>query len=578
MKSQGITSALLIIFAGFLCYANSFDNSFQFDGYTLILENPAVCDVFNPAVWREFFQSHHRARFMGFFSLGLNYHWHQNNVFGYHLVNWLIHMINAGLVYALVTLIGRTPRMEEEGWREKVPLVALIAALIFVTHPLQTQAVTYIYQRLTSLAALFYLASMTAYLKGRLAPGGRRVRWFVFAAVCAVLGMFSKETVFTLPVMILCAERYFFPSERRHKVWTFLPLVFLLIIPLILMFDVGRVFKPRAVRAATHAVVDSRTYLLTQFNVIIQYLKMLVIPVGQSLEHDFPVSRGLFDGPTWINLLALLGLGGLAFKMRRTQRYISFGIVWFFVALAVESSIIPLRYVITEHRLYLPLAGFAMAAAAALVRWLPRRAAAGAGLAVALVLGILTFQRNAVWQDEITLWSDVVRKQPHYPYGHFALGVAYQRAGRPDDAYREYAITLKQYDQTQQVLDIELLSELHNNLGILDYLGRHDQRAEANLLKALEYRPDFPKALANLGRLYYEHERYTAAERYLSAAVDKQRNYPYSYYYLGLTQQRLGDLAGARQSLETARRLFARAGDAQMAGETERALAQMGGE
>ncbi|MCA9403693.1 MAG: hypothetical protein KC897_07920 [Candidatus Omnitrophica bacterium] len=578
MKWRGITCALLIILAGFLSYANSFDNSFQFDGYTLILENPAVRDVFNTAVWRDFFQSHHRARFIGFLSLGFNYYWHQDRVFGYHVVNWLIHLVNAGLVFGMVSLIGRTPRMDQEGWARQARLIALIAALIFVTHPLQTQAVTYIYQRLTSVAALFYLLTVNAYLKGRLAPAGAGTKYYILAAVSAVLGMFSKETVFTLPVMIFCAERYFFPSERRKSFWTYLPLAFLLVIPLILLFDVGHVFKPRAVRAATHAVVDSRTYLLTQFNVIVTYLRLLIFPVGQSLEHDFPVSRGLFDGPTWINLLALLGLAGLAFKMRRTQRLISFGIVWFFVALAVESSIIPLRYVIAEHRLYLPLAGFSVAAAAAMVRWLPERVALSAGLSAALVLGCLTFQRNAVWQDEVTLWSDVVRQQPQYPYGHFALGVAYQRAGRPDDAYREYAITLQQYDQTQKILDIELLSEIYNNMGILDYLAGKDQPAEAHLLKALEYRPDFPKALANLGRLYYEHERYTAAERYLTAAVEKQRNFPHSYFYLGLTQQRLGNRAGARQSLQSALSLFARQGDEKMATAAQSAITGLGEE
>jgi tetratricopeptide (TPR) repeat protein len=157
---------LIIITLGLLVYSNTFSSPFVFDDEINIVANPINKDLgyfARPSSAKSFRGPVEYPallkRYMGHLSFALNYRLHGLDVTGYHVVNLAIHLINGGLVYLLVVLTFRTPRLENSQLRQSAGGIALMSALLFVCHPVQTQAVTYIVQRLASMAAMFYLGS-----------------------------------------------------------------------------------------------------------------------------------------------------------------------------------------------------------------------------------------------------------------------------------------------------------------------------------------------------------------------------------------------------------------------------------
>ncbi len=203
-----------------LIYSNTFSSPFYFDDTPNIVENPQIKDLSN-------FLGFSGSRAVGFLSFALNYHFNGLNVFGYHLVNLLIHITNGFLVYCLVLLLFKASASDHGSQQlptlnsqlAAAPWIALVTALLFVSHPIQTQAVTYIVQRFASLVALFYLLTLVCYVKWRLASPEARSRylWYAGALLSTFLAMKTKENSFTLPFMILLVEAVFFRPFTRKR-------------------------------------------------------------------------------------------------------------------------------------------------------------------------------------------------------------------------------------------------------------------------------------------------------------------------------------------------------------------------
>ena len=233
-KKNNLFFILLLILLGCVIYSNTFFCSFHFDDIKSITENPSLKDISAlKAIW-DFWPT----RFLTYISLALNYHFHRLNVFGYHLVNLLIHLCSGILVWWLALLTFSAPVLKEKKLKQNARLAAFFTALIFVTHPLGTQSVTYIVQRAVSLASLFYLLSLCLYIKSRLLQQGkekstRREGWYYLGSLlAAVLAMFTKEMTITLPFMILLYENYFL-KEKKMPWKTLAPfLAALVIIPI----------------------------------------------------------------------------------------------------------------------------------------------------------------------------------------------------------------------------------------------------------------------------------------------------------------------------------------------------------
>ena len=275
---------LLISLLATLIYSNTFSSSFHFDDFLTIYDNPEIKDLSS-------LLNLSRSRYVGDLSLALNYHFGKLDVSGYHLVNLLIHIFNGFLVYLLVLLLFQTQAM---GWSPSHPSstfcfgqtpfwIGSATALLFVTHPIQTQAVTYIVQRYASLATFFYLLTVVLYLKWRFVPSHVQYRSFLYAGalIFTVLGMKTKEITFTLPFMLLLIGVVWFGRPTR-KQW-------LLLIPFWLLLPIMPFSLPslEAGFARLSGEITRLDYLLTQFRVMATYLRLMVLPIHQNLEYDW---------------------------------------------------------------------------------------------------------------------------------------------------------------------------------------------------------------------------------------------------------------------------------------------------
>src|SRR5574341_136502 len=505
--NKSTVTFLLIVLVCLLAYSNTFGVPFHFDDNLNIVDNPVVKSLhyFVDPDQAEGLKSQYalRSRYIGYLTFTLNYALHGLHVAGYHVVNLLIHILNAFLIYRLVLLTFQTPYFSSGAHfpreREGV-IIALFSALLFASHPVQTQAVTYIVQRFASLATLFYLLSLVLYGKWRIAlpqtgkPGLSALRYLI-SVLCAVLAMKTKEIAFTLPLMIALYEVLFFEGPARKRVLWLIPFFFtMLIIPLAL-FSADKplgIMISDADKASSSATVSRWDYLFTQFRVIVTYLRIIVLPINQNLDYDYPVYHSLLQGEVAASLLVILSIFGwgvyLWYRSRWTPsalRLGAFGIFWFFITLSVESSVIPIQDVIFEHRLYLPLFGFAVLATTA------------------------TFAIANRWQDEIALWSDVVKKSPGKPRGYSSLGLAYANACQLDTALDLFDNAISLHKTLQKSRDEAYRVVV--NKGLVYFTKKDFDRAITEYNKAVLFAPELAPAYNNRGIVYYYQKQYGKA-------------------------------------------------------------------
>lgn len=389
---------------------------------------------------------------------------HGLQVTGYHLVNLTIHLLASAVLYSLVSHIISSLHVVYK-LKEDTPFVRqfvpFAVAILFVSHPVQTQAVTYIIQRYTSLATLFYLLSALSFLKYRLETekNGSRIHAFLWAGASLtawLLAMGSKQIAVTLPLILFFIEMTLFRGRFINKRF-FLGCGTVILI--VLCAGVAKWYDSSWYdflydlnRATSEDHTASRTtYFLTQTRVVATYLRLLCLPVGQSLLYDYPIHRTLLSAPVIASLATHILIISTAFVLftrsqknlssqdqlrGALQRLASLGIAWFYVTLSVESSIFPIRDVIFEHRIYLPSIGFFMTVSAiiALIT-LHRQMAAWSIIAiVCIVLTGMTISRNRLWNDTLMFWQDTVKKAPDNGFAMANLGGAYLARDMPEKA------------------------------------------------------------------------------------------------------------------------------------------------
>ncbi len=529
------------------------------------------------------------------------------NVLGYHIFNLIIHVLTAFLVYQLLFQILRlsnsnknypiTASANGHGAQALPPLAdnlfwpSFLGGLLFLVHPLATQAVTYITQRYTSLATLFYVASVFCYLKARtIVSGKQRVRsmapeqklffnprhlaWYGLSVLTAVLAMYTKEMSITLPVVILLVEFLFVECSFKNIGKRTLYLLPLLSTGLIIPFIHLPVFKaldtasmvetitnPDKIlpRWAEEEYLSRRTYFFSQVGIIWSiYLRLLVWPWGQNIEHDFFVSDGLFHPTTLAAFLGLLSLLALAALTIKRHRLLGFGILWFFVTLSITSSVIPNTIFVAEHRVYLSMIGLSLSVAG-ICRYLKRPLIFWSlAIPIILILSVLTFMRNQVWKDDLTLWAHALEKSPNMsrPYVNYARALhglgrleetiaLYEKVltmpavpYKSDLMHKLYALgnlgtvyaekgmhqqALSCYQAAAQMTAPLHASDLYFNMGNLFAKLKQYPEALDAYQKAVENNPSNYRAYTNLGWLLMMLERHDDAEAALKKALKYNR-------------------------------------------------------
>jgi tetratricopeptide (TPR) repeat protein len=525
-----IPAWILVVAVGVVAYANSLTVPWQFDDHTLVTD-PAFTDFrLAPAgqLLGDLLAVGGR-RLVGDLSFAVGFRVFGLSPVGHHAVNVAIHLAAALLLLRLVRLLARTAPLRATFVERDAGAIALAAALLFVAHPLQTQAVTYVVQRYASLAAALFLASVVSYLEARLAATrASAARWYVAFLAAAAAAVLTKESAFTLPLAVAAAELLFFDARPSARLAWLSP--FLLAGAAVAVAIAAGPLPLARVDAVTRLdqAIPRGDYFLTQLQVVAEYLGLLVAPVGQNLDHDVRLVTGLGAPSTWLALGLHVGLVGAgvaaAVQGRRGSPWlllVAYGIAWFYATNLVESSIIPIPDLMFEHRAYLPSVGFFLVAASLIDRfpatgWDGRKTIA-VGCAVAL-LATLTVARNRVWRDDLSLWSDAAAKSPGKP--------------RP-----------------------------LNNVGVaLSARGRHAEAA-AWYERAIAADPRYSKAWFNLGETWQQLGRCDLAVPWLGRFAQLHPGYPEVHARLAECAAALGDPAAAALHRADEARARARTGD-----------------
>lgn len=527
---RGLTPAdwwpvLAIVLVTGLVYANAFRNEFLFDDLETIVElqqqeggTGALAPVLKLLQGRPAYRPIRTASYAFDYALSGLDPW------GYHLANTAYHALAAVAVYLIARSLfgGARP--------------ALLAALLFAVHPVQTDAVTYMSGRRDVLSGLFVLAGFYAFVRYR-ATG--RPGYLAAVPLVYLLAVFSKESGIILPVLCVAYDvlRHLRqdepgePARPRSASWA-VPSKDICAAVARAASEARWLYLSGALLAGGFAAYVlllvrgtwQQTYhggslwftLLTMARVVRHYLTLMVWPVTLNADYSynaFPVTTSSGDLRAWLAvlLLAVLWYGILAAARRRPIA--AFGGVWFFLALLPVSQIVPHHEMMAEHFLYVPIVGFAVAVAGLLDPYLSDarcvRTLYPVCLMVLVLLSVRTVWRNADWRDQLTLWRKTVEVAPESARARNNLAGAY--------------------------LQLRQLTA-----------------AEEQLATALRIRPDFAPARANLGKLYLDRGDLDSAEQALRAALAGGKEEAIPRLWLGVVYARKGEIAGAEQQFQTA--------------------------
>ncbi len=574
----------VILLLGFVSYANSFAVPEQLDDQAVLRTyNQVGSDLYS------FEYLFRRARWFTDVTFSLNHLLHGERVFGFHLVNLAIHISSAVVLYLMlqriIEALKRTFRVSEcDAFLPR--FIPFATAALFVCHPVQTQAVTYITQRHTSLATFLYLGSMLSYLLARLsfADETKKLHVWSWSFACiflALLAMKSKEIAITLPLMIVAFEIALFRGHLlKNRLFLFLAAGLLLVIPLqtiypLVMRRSGNLLHHLYIATSETPSISRIDYLLTQFRVVATYLRLLILPINQNMDYDYPVYHSLFNPAVFAALLLHITLAGLALALfirsRRHltsgtpsagiyMRLVSLGIFWFYLSMSVESSLMPIRDVIFEHRIYLPSVGFFMAAAGlfgfAAYRWRYRNISWAAIVLLCIVFTATTIARNRIWASEFVMWQDVLKKSPNKGRVRFNIGFQYFKKYKLEQALPHFVraleldTSMKDYwDTFNSAMSLFVCYEGRCSSGF-EYFDLVDK---VNIVKPENKHRWVANNYNSLG-LAYEHlgNLYLARENYLKS-VKANPFFDLAWFNLALVSARKNDAAAVESSLNSLR-------------------------
>lgn len=562
------TAAFLILGLTALIYSNTLNSPFVLDDLPVIQTNQHL-RLLSPdyqALYDAAFRGPLANRPLGKLTLALNHYVHRQWLPGYHLVNLLIHFVNGMLVYLLALTLLRKSRLSTSDiapgtsaglsgdFNRRDLILAMMAALIFVIHPLQTQGVNYVLQRMGGLAALFYLTAFLSYLFGRNALGMKRWCWWFVAMTAWIGSVGCKENAVILPITIACCEWIFMSGVRRGRL-AFLSVaaIVLMVVALTGLVSLG---LPNPVQriAGGDGSGDFMTQLLTQARGVVFYFSLLFLPLPSrfNVMHWLAPSQGNLFVVSVLAGLLLCGILLWSVVFVRRYRLVAFGIFWLLLNLVVNSGLCSDDQ-IWEHRMYLPMAGFALLVVGLLNSLQFRlKTVYVVGWLLVIQLGVLAYQRNHAWASQMSLWYDAAAKNVQVPTTVYNRGHANQRAGDALDRYigadvEGVAVTESgtdlDYKEVRATLYDRAAADYHetlrrdpaylpayNNLGNLLAKRRNFQEAFELFDRAIEQAPGSPLSYNNRGNLHVMRRNFELAREDYNKALEKNENYALAYF------------------------------------------------
>jgi Tfp pilus assembly protein PilF len=422
-----------------------------------------------------------------------------------------------------------------EAWRNGA--LSIFAAGLFLLHPLQTESVSYIASRSETLSVFWVLAAFVVFLY----HDGESVS---FARAIAVLALFgaavaSKEHTAVLPAVLLLTDYYWNPGfslDGIRRNWR-------LYIPIVIGSLAAFAFVLSVLKGATTAGFGVKDftwyqYFFTQCRVVWEYIAMFVLPIGQNVDPDVPVSHTLLEHLAILGLLGLLGATAAAWIYRRRFPVASYGWFTFLILIAPTSSFVPINDVFAERRLYLPFIGLLFVAVDFLGRWKTTRTTMIAALSVVLVAeAAATYQRNQLWGSSIDLWKDSVAKSPEKYRPRFQLAFAYFLAGDNGDAIEQFQKVAELGKPTYELLIDWALA--------YDASGKLDQALDK--LKQAAAMEKTAHVYSQIGMVYGKMGKYPEALDALATAQHLNSKFAMTYYTRGNVYEQQGNRVQAAE-------------------------------
>ncbi len=547
----------ILIAIGFFVYFFNLNNPLFWDDDDWIIRNNFVHTISWDNI--KFWLTHNTLAGVGmksnyyrpflFFTFALNYIISGIKPFSYHLFNNLIHIANGLLIFILVYKIF------------KKKLFVFLASLIFLIHPLQTEAITYVSGRGDALVTFFMLLALLFFYKAENdSLDGTSIKK-IFSLIFLVLGLLSRETAIIFPFLALVFYISFISKERflksvkqgLIKTWPYFlaVLVYGLLRLTVLNFQNTLNFY-----ATPNLYSENLHYrLFTFMHVLVDYFKLLFVPTGLHMERSMTVHTSLFQWPVWLGALIIFGILGMLYWLYKNRhpdfKIWLFGWGVFFIALGPVSGITPINALIYEHWLYLPMVGFWLIASFYVVKLLDCQSATflkiqGRTLVIVALIAYFLFfayqsiQRNILWGNQLDFYSDILKYEPNSVRINNNVGNIYYNKKDLENAEKYYRIAVSQDD---------IFAEPHFNLGTI-LQSRGDIYGAVKLYeKAIEINPNFYYPYQNLAVIYAQQGNLTKAVENIEKLKLLIPNNPRVYYNSALVYLALDNKTKALEDL-----------------------------
>ena len=520
-----IYSISTIIAFGCLNYYKSMNVPWYFDDFGQIVGNMTVMDL------KKAVHGILDPRGVAILTFAINYHFGEFNVFGYHIINILIHIFSGILVFWLFLEVFKVG-----------PALSLLSSIFFIVHPVQTQSVVYIVQRMTSLSALLFLLSLFLFVNYRISTNKKyRIAYYLLSLLLFASSLLTKQNTATAPAIFILIDCLFMKSGEKFSIKNLSYIIPYILLILIAYLQISYLSGNGALSTAGKALFFEHNnssglsvtlspeninlrYLATQMEVIWKYVLLFFLPIKLTLDYCFPLTDSI------VTIKHILGAGGiliaisLGWRLRNSSPRITAGIFWFFIFLAVESSVIPLDPIF-EHRMYLPIIGLILIIADLSCRANWKAPVLTLWIACILCLSILTIDRTALWAAPEAFWKDNIEKTPMCFRPYYALGEVQKDAHSYTEAITSLNKALELYPQSSGVLFS--LGATHGRLG--------NWRQAADLMQqSFDINPSKYNVAYNLGVSYENLNEYSLAEKYYKLTTSIEPKYAKSYSALGV--------------------------------------------
>lgn len=530
---------LIIVIISIALYCNTLWNGFVYDDYATIVNNGFIVDLHNlPKLFtNEYFLrsgelSYRPVVTLTFFA---DYYVFALKPWGYHLTNVLIHIANGLVLYIFFTMImhklGKGDSRAGGVLVQPFRNIPLLISLLFVVHPVLTEAVNAISFREDLLVFFFYIVALNLYLftntgKSR-RPLQRRVA-YIGSCLLYTLALFSKEMAVTLPLIVCCYEWICSGRKGLSSVLNRYTLTLVSITAVYFYLRFNLLYNPSEEGIVAWSLYER---LLSLPSLIIYYVKLIIFPLQLTTQHVMDPVKSFFTPSLIIPILIIIP-SMLMVSAKQNNKATMFGALFFLISLIPVYNIIPIANPFAERYLYLPAIGSMMVIGSFFTlageyrsKIVLRPYISGIFFIIFVIYSIDTIKRNTAWKDDYSLWANTVSTKTGTNRAYNNLGIAYAKQGRYDEAMRAFLTVLR-----RDPADVMA----HNNIGLVYYKTGMLEEAMKEFNIALSLNPSYSESHSNLGNLYLDKGLKEKAIKEFQKALETSP-----------------DFLPARQSLET---------------------------